>query len=186
MAEEGTAVAAGATAGGRRLRPSGGIKSLLNEPVRAETDSWNREEGERRERVESREREEGERAAKLNLKFLPCLRSLPPSFFPLEFFFSSLVCPSLLLQSVGSLIRFPNGVSAIERFRRRCRLRRAAAPNLQGSSAQLNSSLAELHRRKYKPRKELHTEVSFYLSACFHVPSPCRILSLTARYYAGK
>ena len=58
-----------------------GIKSLLNEPVRAETDSWNRE-----ERLERSEEREGG-AAKLNLKFHPCF--LPSSLF-LEFFFSSL------------------------------------------------------------------------------------------------
>ena len=77
---------------------------MLNEPVRAETDSWNREEREdgRSELSQERERES---AAKLNLKFPPCF--LPLSSFP------------LLGRSVGSLIRFPNGVSAIERHRHR-------------------------------------------------------------------
>ena len=102
--------------GRRRQRPSGGaggagrgIKSLLNEPVRAETDSWN---GEERER-------ERERQAKLNLKFLPCLLLLLlPSF--LDFFLLSLPRPSApsAASRVGSLIRFPNGVSAMERRRR--------------------------------------------------------------------
>ena len=86
-----------------------GIKSLLNEPVRAETDSWNREGRERLGgRSQERERESGE----IEFKIPSMLSSF---FLPPRVLF--LVGRSV--GWVGSLIRFPNGVSAIERRRRR-------------------------------------------------------------------
>ena len=96
-----------------------GIKSLLNEPVRAETDSWNREERdwrerERRESERSQERKE-ERSGEIEFKIPSMLSSLLSSSHR-EFFFSSLVRPPPALSLGRSVARQPGGLVLLSAF----------------------------------------------------------------------